>query len=117
VFVCPETEAAVLWEAVSADSGAGKDDIAVGGANFDGLYDFDEVDSVSFGECAPLVEKSEYGSAVGILNDFCGFGFDGAVHNGEGEFVCVQDLGKELFDSLCSFRCAAGTDAPKVPYG
>ncbi len=64
VPVGPEAQTAIFGQAVAADTGPGKYDVAVGGPNLDGLDHLDEVDAVSLRKEAPLVEKRQDGCSL-----------------------------------------------------
>ena len=77
----------------------------------------DQIDAVPLGKEAPLVEEGENGRPVGVFDDLAGLAFDGAVEDGEREFLDVQDLGEKFADALAGGLVDAAADAPEIADG
>ena len=116
-LVGPDAEAAVLGEAVAADAGAGEDHVGMGGADLDRFDYFQDIHAVALGEETPFVEEGEDRGPVGVLDDLAGLALDGAVQDGEGVFLDVQDLGEEAGDPGAGGGVGAAADAPEIPDG
>ena len=59
MFVCPDPESTVFGETIAAYTGAGENHVAVGRPYLDGIDDLDEINTVSFCENGPLMEKGK----------------------------------------------------------
>jgi len=116
-LVGPDAQAAVLGKAVAADPRSGEDHVGVGGADLDRFDHLDEVHAVALREEAPFVEEGEGRGAVGVLDDLARFALDGAVEDGQGELLDVQDLGEELHDLFLRRLVDPAANPPEVADG
>jgi len=117
VVIGPDTQAAVLGEAVAADPRPGEDHVGMGGTDLDRFDHLDQVNAVALGKEAPFVKESQDRRPVGILDNFAGLALDGAVENGEGKFLDVQDFREEFGDAGAGSIVNTAADPPEIPDG
>ena len=116
VLICPISQAAILGQAIAADSGAGEYHIIVSGPHFYGLNDLNQVNSVALRKQAPFIEKSKQRRPERVFDDFGCLRFDGSIHNRQREIFGIENFVQEFFDSGSCFFVAARTYPPEVPY-
>src|ERR1039458_4105303 len=115
--VGPNAQTAVFRQAIAANARPRKDEVGVRGPHLDRFNDLLQIDLVPLGEQGPFIEESEDSGAVAVFDDLGGLGFDGAVQNGEREFIGVQHLVEELGDKFAGGFVDAAAHAPEVPNG
>jgi hypothetical protein len=77
VAIGPLAKAAVFWQAVTADSWSGKDDVAVRWPHLDGFHHLCEIHAISLGKNRPFVQEGKNRGTIGVFDDFSCFRFDG----------------------------------------